>query len=383
MKKHRYIIGLILVAALAMNFDISLAQETGDVENVVTIDVLPPNSIYRMIWQPYIAKLGEDHYVAAFGLQLSGKTDMGDMLCSITKDGGKTWSPPTKIFDHRIPNGTQRYAYANAVLYKPEGHKTLWFYGMRCPLAQRNSEESDLVAAYSCDGGVSWTPVELNVSLIGPIITCAHPVAVVENGIRKYLLAGHRNTLQKDPKGDREQFVLESFDLINWELASYIPKPDEVWVHEGVMDEGDQPGEIKMVMRTAQYYSQREALPVPRAYSSVSKDNGKSWSVAVEEPALWNTASKGFFGKDSHGRHIYVYNDDKRSVRNGLYYVVKEPGKEWSKPRLFYWDNNRNSYPTLIEKEPGIFLCIWDSSNGLEKKRTAIRFGTLDLNKNF
>ncbi|MCK4679136.1 MAG: exo-alpha-sialidase [Bacteroidales bacterium] len=381
MKKSLFLLSIMLPCILALNIEISNAQGTGDVKDVVTIDVLPPNSIYRMIWQPYIAQLGKDHYVAAYGLQLSGKTDMGDMLCSITRDGGKTWSPPTKIFDHKIPNGSQRYAYANAVLYIPEGHKTLWFFGMRCPIAQRNSEESKLVAAYSCDGGVSWTPVKLNVNLIGPIITCAHPVSVKENGITKYLLAGHRNTLQKDPKGDREQFVLESYDLINWEMASYIPRPDDVWIHEGVMDEGDQPDELKMVMRTAQYYSQRQALPIPRAYSSISKDNGKTWSMAVEEPALWNTASKAFFGKDSFGRHIYVYNDDERSVRNGLYYVVKEPGKEWSKPRLFYWDNDRNSYPTLIEKEPGVYLCVWDSSGGLEKKRTTIRFGILDLNK--
>jgi hypothetical protein len=164
-------------------------------------------------------------------------------------------------------------------------------------------------------------------------------------------------------------------------LASYIPRPDDVWVHEGVMDEGDQPGEIKMVMRTAQYYSERKALPVPRAYSSVSIDNGKTWSMAVEEPALWNTASKGFYGKDSKGRQIYVYNDDERSVRRGLYYVIKEPGKNWSKPRLFYWDKNCNSYPTLIEKEPGVFLCVWDSSENLDTKRTVIRFGILDLNQ--
>jgi len=381
MKRSMVLFTILLTAILVSGTGISKAQGTGDVKDVVTIDVLPEPSIYRKIWQPYIAKLGEDHYVASYGLQLKGKTDMGDMLCSITRDGGKTWSAPVKIFDHTIPNGSQRYAYANSILYLPEGHKTLWFFGMRCPVAQRNSEESELVAAYSCDAGVSWTPIEVNVNLIGPIITCAHPMAVEENGIRKYLLAGHRNTLQKDPKGDREQFVLESYDLINWEIASYIPRPDEVWVHEGVMDEGDKPGELKMVMRTAQYYNQRKALPVPRAYSSVSTDNGRTWSEAVEEPALWNTASKAFFGKDSFGRHIYVYSDDERSVRRGLYYVVKEPGKDWSKPRLFYWNNDRNSYPTLIEKEPGVFLCIWDSSHDLERTRTAIRFGILDLNK--
>ena len=223
MKKTMVLFAVFLTAILALNTGTSIAQNTGDVKNVVTIDVLLPNSIYKNIWQPYIAKLGDEHYVAAYGLQLKGKTDMGDMLCSITTDGGKTWSAPVKIFDHKIPNGSLRYAYANSILYLPEGHKTLWFFGMRCPVAQRNSEESELVAAYSCDAGVSWTPIEVNVNLIGPIITCAHPVAVEENGIRKYLLAGHRNTLQKDPKGDREQFVLESFDLINWSTRECKP----------------------------------------------------------------------------------------------------------------------------------------------------------------
>ncbi|MDZ7633477.1 MAG: hypothetical protein U5L72_03155 [Bacteroidales bacterium] len=63
--------------------------------------------------------------------------------------------------------------------------------------------------------------------------------------------------------------------------------------------------------------------------------------------------------------------------------MVKEPGREWSEPRLFYWDKNRNSYPTLIEREPGVFLCVWDSSDDPDVKRTTIRFGILDLNKYF
>jgi len=180
--------------------------------------------------------------------------------------------------------------------------------------------------------------------------------------------------------GDREQFVLESTNLLNWKISSFIPRPDDVWVHEGNMAEGDHPGELKIVMRTAKYYARKEALDSRRAYSSVSSDNGKTWSEAVEEPALFNTAAKGYFGKDAKGRHIYVYNDGDRGVREGLYYVTREPGKKWSKPRTFYWDNNHNSYPTLIEKEPGIFLCVWDSSDDPDVKRSVIRFGILDIN---
>ena len=91
MKKLFYAIAVTMAILLILNTEVSSAQGTGDVEDVVTIDILPPNSIYRKIWQPYIARWDGDYLVAAYGLQLSGKTDMGDMLCSISRDGGKTW----------------------------------------------------------------------------------------------------------------------------------------------------------------------------------------------------------------------------------------------------------------------------------------------------
>ncbi|TFH50312.1 MAG: exo-alpha-sialidase [Bacteroidia bacterium] len=373
-------IKLLFVSALMALVLPSVAQETGDVRDVVTIDRLPENTVYHRIYQPFIAQWDEDYYVVSYGLQLRGKTDMADIMCSITRDGGKTWSPPSRIFDHRIPNGSRQYAYANPVLFIPEGQRIIWYFGMRCPISYSDSEDSELCAAYSCDGGVTWQQVELRMRFHSPVITNAGVVTVSDNGMTRYLLPVHRNTLRHDPKGDREQFLLESSNLLDWNLAGYIPRPADVWLHEGNIAEGDEPDELKIVMRTAKY-SNVGTLEPPRAWSSVSKDNGKTWSMAEEEPALWNTASKGFFGKDSKGRHIYVYNDDARQVRRGLYYVVKEPGGKWSDPKLFYWNNDRNSYPTLIEKEPGVFLCVWDSSDDPDNKRTAIRFGILDLNK--
>ncbi|MBN2355194.1 exo-alpha-sialidase [candidate division KSB1 bacterium] len=359
----------------------SMPQGTGDVKDVVTIDVLDPNSVFKQIWQPYIAVWKNNYYVVAYGLKLNGKADMGDIVCSISKDGGKNWSAKVMILDHRLPNGTRRYAYANPVLFRPEGQDIIWCFAMRCPLNYSDSEDSELCAAYSCDGGWSWQQVELKMGFHSPLITNAGVVAVKENGLTKYLLPVHRNTKRHDPKGDREQFVLQSSNLISWELAGYIPRPPEVWIHEGNIAEGEKPGELKIVMRTAQYEHDRKALDSRRAYSSVSADNGKTWSMAVMEPALYNTAAKGFFGKDATGRHIYVYNDGDRGVRKGLYYVTKEPGKSWSEAGLFYWDNNHNSYPTLLETTAGVWLCVWDSSNDPEKKRTAIRFGLLDLSK--
>ena len=46
----------------------------------------------------------------------------------------------------------------------------------------------------------------------------------------------------------------------------------------------------------------------PRAYSSVSRDGGHTWSEAAE-PDLHNAKSKGHFSQGGDGTHIYVYSD--------------------------------------------------------------------------
>ena len=356
---------------------------TGAVSDVQLIDQLPEGSIYEKIWQPFLARWSDTHYVVAYGLQLKGKGDMGDIVCSISPDQGKTWSTPIMIFDHRQPNGTQQFAYNNAVLFKPNNSDVLWCFAMRAPQHYRDSEDSELVAAYSGDGGSSWHPVELVMEFHSPIITCAGIVEVKENGKTRYLLPVHRNTKRHDPRGDREQFVLESESLLKWKLAGYVPQPQDqkVFLHEGNIAYGSDSSELKMVMRTAQYEDGGKALEPPRAYSSVSTDGGRTWSVAQPEPDLYNSVAKGFYGKDSLGRHIYVYNDGPAWERRALQYMVKPEGQSWSAPQLFYEDNNRNSYPTLIEEKPGVWVGAWDSSNDSDRKRTAIRFGRLVMNQ--
>lgn len=381
MEKSAIVFSAIALICLFFSVQTGQAQNIGNVENVVTIDTLPSNSIYKQIWQPFIAQWKEDYYVVSYGLKLKGKSDLGTLVCSYTTDGGETWSAPITIFDHTRPNGSQRFAYANTVLFRPEGQNVIWCFAMRAPIYYADSEDSELCAAYSADGGLSWQQVELSNKFPSPLITNAGVVTVNRDGKKKYLLPVHRNTVRHDPRGDREQFVLESTNLLEWELAGYVPHPDHVWIHEGNIAEGENPGELKMVMRTAKKHKRKEQLDVPRAYSSVSTDGGKTWSMAKPEPALWNSRAKGFYGKDSKGRHIYVYNPGPSGERKQLMYTVKEPGNDWSEPELFYWKNNRNSYATLIEKKPGVFLCVWDSSNDIDVKRSVIRFGILNLNK--
>ncbi len=373
-----------LAVVLLQGSSMLLAEEreyTGDVRDVVTIDTLDPNGPYNKIWEPYIAEWTSKHYVAAYGLQVRGKGDMGDIVCSITRDAGKTWSPRIMVFDHRQRNGTVQYAYNNAILFRPPGQDVIWLFVMRVPMHYRDSENADLVAAYSADGGYSWNPVELAMDYQGSLVTVAGIETVIRDGLPHYLLPAHRNSRRHDPLGDRRQFVLESTSLLHWKLAGYVPyeKKNPIFLHEGGLAQGEKAGELKILMRTADMQRKRPLDP-PLAYSSVSNDGGKTWSTAQPEPALPNYRAKSFYGKSTNGDSIYVYND--QAERRGLFYKTRDAKGDWSEAKTFYEAGNRNSYPTLIEDRPGRWLAVWDSSNDPGQRRTAIRFGRLMLPSN-
>jgi hypothetical protein len=339
---------------------------------------------YDRLWQPFIAQWSEGHLLVAFGGHLAGKVDMGDILCSVSTDGGDTWGEPVAVFDHRLPVGPLRFAYANPVLYRPPGQPVVWLFAMRCPLHYRDSEDSRLCAAYSTDGGRSWGPVEPAVAFHSPLITVAGIVAVPgpggPAGGTRYLLPAHRNSLRHDPRGDRQHFVLESSNLLEWRLAAYIPQEPEgrVFLHEGHIAPGERDGELQIVMRTADYATYT-ALEPPVAYSSVSADGGHTWAPARPEPDLPNTVSKAFFGRDALGRHLYVYSAGPQGERAALHYKLKRPGQPWSDARVFFDPGVKNSYPTLLEDAPGRFHAVWDSSESAARHRTMIRYGRLAL----
>jgi hypothetical protein len=372
-----------------------VAAHEGEVRDLRVLDHVNNHPGFHRVWQPYIAQWSEGrgnrrHLVVAYGAQLEGKSDMGDIMAVVSRDDGDTWTAPIKVFDHRERQGQLQFGYANAVLFKPDGHDVLWCFAMRSPLTPRNSEEGQLAAAYSPDGGFSWIPVELAMHYTGHLIICAAPVETTILGQKRYLLPAHRNTLQKDPFGDREHFVLSSSNLLEWRLEAFIPQPEtgpRVFLHEGNIAPGYHPGELKIVMRTADYLNDRLTTDPPRAYSSVSRDGGRTWSPAVPEPDLHNAKSKGFFGRMADGTHIYVYSDGPQQRdrswqgfphggRTSLRFKTKPPGGGWSKERTFFHAGIKNSYPTLIEVAPGELRAVWDSGIA-DTARTHIHFGKL------
>ncbi len=386
---------IVAFTALLMIVAASLAEEAvyeGDVTDIRVVRRVEQHPYAWRIWQPFIIQGDRRRdLLVAFGVQVNGKNDMGDILVSLSRDDGDTWQEPVAVFDHRERQGAIQFAYANPVLYRAPGQDVIWCFAMRCPMVYRNSEESQLVGAFTADGGRSWTPVEMTMHYTGPLILNAGLVETRIDGQRRFLLPAHRNTLQKDPRGSRDHFVLSSSSLLEWKLEAFIPQPTEprVFLHEGNIAPGDAPGELKIVMRTANYDEDRLTTDPPRAYSSVSRDGGRTWSTAQEEPELHNAKSKGFFGQAADGTHIYVYNDGPQQRdtswpgfphggRTSLRYKTKPPGGQWSEEKTFFHAGIKNSYPTLIEVAPGDFRAVWDSGTA-DTPRTHIHFGKFQL----
>ena len=346
----------------------------GDVEEVRTICLLEEGTRYDRVWQPYIERWADNHLIAAWGHHLRGKVDMGDIVSSVSLDDGDTWLPPVEIFDHRRYRDGRRYGYANPTLYRAPGQEAIWCFAMRCPLHYGDSENSELCAAYTADGGYSWLDVELAVHTASSLITCNAPLKFAD----RYLLPVHRGTLRADPTGDARQFILESNDLLSWRLAGYVPidESNPVFVHEaGIAQSG--PSELTMVFRTATYgHRNYKALPTPVAYRSTSAD-GRTWTAAEPVNELHNTCSKAHYSIDGMGRELYVFSPGPKGERKALHYNEKPSDGGWSAARVFYDGSNHNSYPTLIEMKetPGNYHCVWDSSDDPARHRTKIRFG--------
>lgn len=367
-------------------------QFDGDVTDLRILRHVDQHPHSWRIWQPTLIQWKKNYLIAAYGAMTNGKKDMGDIFAMVSRNDGDTWDEPVAIFDHHVRQGAIQYAYANPVLFRPADQNIIWCFAMRCSIQQENSEESGLAAAYSADGGRTWTPVELAMHYTGPLITNGTIVETVINGQNKYLLPAHRNTLASDPRGSRDHFVLSSTSLLEWKLEAFIPQPEKarVFLHEGNIAPWGDSGDLKMVMRTADYDDSGLTTNPPRAYSSISKDGGHTWSPAEEEPDLHNAKSKGFFSRSSNGTHIYVYNDGPaqrektwpgfpNGGRVSMRYKTKAPGHGWSPQKTFYDAGLKTSYPTLIEVAPGEFRAVWD--NGTEtQSRTRILFGKLKIN---
>lgn len=152
----------------------STANHQGDVTDVRVVRRVDQHPDAWRVWQPFIIQ-GEKkrQLIVAFGAMTNGKKDMGDLLACLSTDDGDNWGEPVYVYSHHVRQGAIQFAYANPVLYRVPGQDVVWCFAMRCPIVQENSEESQLVAAFTADSGRSWTPIELAMHYTGPLITNA------------------------------------------------------------------------------------------------------------------------------------------------------------------------------------------------------------------
>ena len=78
----------------------------GDVTDVRTIRRVEQHPYAWKIWQPFIIKGDKKkELLVAFGVQVNGKNDMGNILVSLSRDDGDSWEEPVPVFDHRERHG--------------------------------------------------------------------------------------------------------------------------------------------------------------------------------------------------------------------------------------------------------------------------------------
>jgi hypothetical protein len=142
-----------ILTSLALCQSVLGEEYKGDVTDVTVIRRFEQQPGSALLWEPYIAQWKPKNLVVAFGAGIPGKTDMGDILASVSSDEGKTWSEPVFVFDHQQRFGSMQFGYANPILFKAPGQDVVWCYAMRCPMAWAHSEDSQLCAAYSATAG--------------------------------------------------------------------------------------------------------------------------------------------------------------------------------------------------------------------------------------
>ncbi len=337
--------------------------------------IAPP---YQAVRTVDIEQTGSGAIVVAWRAEPESNrhVDMGDILCAISHDDGKTWSPPACI----VVSDTQ-WAYANVILYS-HGQTLHAFIG-RCPASSPHSEQQVIVSRVSRDDGATWTDGELEMHYPHPTIGGGK---VIRFGGR-FLMPFHRNDHGFASKADqnirngsghypllyhekptRLHGVLVSEDLRVWRLGGIVPQISGTPAANAFLQEGflapanDGGGGLLLVMREGDWHvplNDQPGAPGPwklilatgSVFVSRSPD-GLHWSPAEPWPDIPNHNTKGAFLTDSHGRHIALYND--ASDRERLFAIMRRPGgRAWSAPFLLAGSDERrgewNCYAMAVE----------------------------------
>ena len=78
------------LATVADAADVAFRGDVTDVRVIRHMDQHPGSS---ELWEPYLAQWRGKHLVAAFGVKIPGKTDMGDIMASVSTNDGRALTP--------------------------------------------------------------------------------------------------------------------------------------------------------------------------------------------------------------------------------------------------------------------------------------------------
>ncbi|UUZ85123.1 exo-alpha-sialidase [Paenibacillus sp. P26] len=300
--------------------------------------------------------------------------------------GSGEGNPDTNIVMSRLPAGSDRWAEPaqlsddperseqNPVLFQAPGGK-LW--SLHTSNEPHNQRTSRIVYRISEDGGSTWS--EAKVLLDTPGIFLRHPPVVLDNGdwsLPAYYcrLEGHYSV------------VLISSDQ------------GETWVEHEVPGSTHRVQMNVVKLADGSLFAMFRGRQADRIYTSVSRDNGRSWTVP-ERSALPNNNSSTQVVRLPNGHLALIYNNSsmerdqfrwvqrkgefrKKPLRTPLTLALSEDGgKTWPYYRnvqtadLEYKESEIGySYPSIIAAGDG------RSHIAFSYLRKAIKYVNLDEN---
>lgn len=364
------------------NSGIEIGVGLSDVQIVHTPD---PNGPYERSHPGDIAVLDAQTIVLAWRETIRERTDMGAILISRSTNGGQSWTPAREILSGRDEIDGEVFSYGNVILHAENGVVTA-IVG-RSPLSHSDSEEQRLFALQSRDAGQNWAPIPMNF----PDSSFITGGKILQHQGR-YLLPFHRNETRHDlpaprfrPRSKdekRDHGVLISDDFQTWKVSEIIPQnsADDAFLQEGyLVPAQDDSGDVLCFMRSSKGDNLLVEHDPPRAFSSRSRDGGRSWETAQIEPELFNSNAKAIVARDSNGNYVCVYNVGPIWKRQVLKYKTKWPNQPWSEEKHFFSGGNYNAYVSLEEFAPGRFYAMWWASPSEPGPDTrAVRFGIFE-----
>jgi acyl-CoA thioesterase-1 len=293
-----------------------------------------------------LAKLADGTLLTPYSLDLQ--------TCWIvtSKDHGKTWSEPRKVFTN--PDGGYACDPDTFVL-----GNTVGVLETRVPPPYPPYTRSETWGVFSEDGGQTWgEPVQVSVPhqyLVGKI----HRLITLDDG-SLLMPVSYDVQMEKDqPVSDEGTMVLASGVLVSRDRG-------RTWVDQGPFVTGTPPhlsgtdgmdepaivklpdGELFMVARTGDVHP----------WESRSRDLGRTWSTPKASPLTGNNAPCAM-AVLRNGWIVIVWDNSPCERAPLCAAISKDRGHRWSRPRVI--SPTYAEYPSVIQADDGTIVATYNA----------------------